>query len=959
TEITLNDGNTFSKNTSNNHGGAVCLSGSTMTATGNNTFSENSATKHGGAIYVTYTENEDETDNPGVLTMTDGKFTANSAMGGGAVSIRTGCEASFDGTVFDSNSVEGFDGEEEKDNNGNGEGGGAIYVGYGTLNLDNVTLTDNIASGFGGAIDSVKSTVTITNGTFSGNEALYGGAIYAFENSGVTINGTTFTANKSTFVTDYDGSKGGGAISIKGGTLTVTEATFDGNISDYYGGAILANGTTVVIDGNTVIKNSVGKTGSALHFRGVSKVTMTDVRLVDNKDAANGVIYVNTGTLDMTNVTASGNSASSGGVMFISGASTKVTVDKCSFTSNSAKTGGAVSLTNGTLVITESEFTKNTANLGGVVYNEKGSLTVSDSSFTENSATKTSTGSRGNGGAIVVAGGTLTASGNTFTSNTAENNSGAVYVTYFTDDNGTVTNSTANITGGTFEKNSAATGGAISISTGCSVNLDGTSFIENSASTAGAVNVGEGGMLTLSNTTFNANSATGNGGAIYARNAEITLNSGNTFSNNTSAGNGGAISLAGTKMTANGDNKFIGNSATKHAGAIYVSYSENADKTKNPGVLTMTGGTFSENSAMGGGAVSIRTSCEASFDGTVFTDNISEGNDGVDDGDGEGGGAIYVGYGKLTLKDVTATGNTSSDFGGAVNVVGASTIPATLDITGGEFKSNTATTGGVLHVMGTGTVVTVSDSAVFESNKATKGGAFYINKNAVVNVSNSSFNKNSSTGGDGGAILIADTTANGTYKTTLNLTSVTFTGNTAYAKGGALSTDITSRNLVINAENCTFKENASGKDNESRAGGGAVEIQNGNCPGTADPAEITIVFKNCNFEGNSATSTGGAIEIRTNSCIKIDGITATNNVASQNGGVVYVTSNHSRLYLTGDVTLSGNTASKGTFAYLYHTSTYNNPPRIYTTHSNTASWVSQVASYDNTVRITYDLTEMP
>ena len=98
--------------------------------------------------------------------------------------------------------------------------------------------------------------------------------------------------------------------------------------------------------------------------------------------------------------------------------------------------------------------------------------------------------------------------------------------------------------------------------------------------------------------------------------------------------------------------------------------------------------------------------------------------------------------------------------------------------------------------------------------------------------------------------------------------------------------------------------------------------------------------------------------LRASSCAKIDGIIAENNVSPQNGGVIYITSNYSRLYLTGDVTLSGNTADKGAFACLYNNK-YSNPPMIYTTHSNTASWVSQVASTDNTVRITYNLTEMP
>ena len=634
-ELTLNGGNTFSKNTTPKNGGAIYLAGSTMTASGNNLFTENTAANHGGAIYVVYTTNEDKSSNPAILTMTDGTFTSNSALGGGAVSVRSGCEASFNGTVFENNSVSGFANEDD----GDGEGGGAVYVGFGTVNLTDAILNGNTSTGFGGAVNSMSSTVNVTNGEFSDNSALYGGAIYSQSKSNVTVNGATFTANKSTYVnSDYDGNKGGGAISIKGGTLTVSDATFDANGSDYYGGTILANGTTVVINGNTVVKNSIGKTGSALHFRGSSKVTMEDVSILDNKDASNGVIYANGGTLEMTNVTASGNSASSGGVLFVSGASTNVTVNNSTFSGNSASKGGVISLTNGTLTINGSTFTSNTATTGGAVYNEKGTLTVTDTTFTSNSATK-------NGGAIGMAGGTLTVSGNTsFKLNTADNYAGAVYVSSITDDKDVTTYSTATFTGGIFEENTAPYGGAIYISAGCTVNTDGTSFIKNNATTnGGAIYQNANSKLEITNTSFTQNSAKSNGGAVSVNDAEFILNNGNTFTSNTAGGHGGAVYLTASPMTATGKNIFEENTAVNHGGAIYLTYYNLADGTKDAAVLTADGAEFKNNKAMCGGAISIRTACEANLTNVTLTGNTVEGNDGTDDGNGEGGGAIYVG----------------------------------------------------------------------------------------------------------------------------------------------------------------------------------------------------------------------------------------------------------------------------------------------------------------------------
>ena len=121
---------------------------------------------------------------------------------------------------------------------------------------------------------------------------------------------------------------------------------------------------------------------------------------------------------------------------------------------------------------------------------------------------------------------------------------------------------------------------------------------------------------------------------------------------------------------------------------------------------------------------------------------------------------------------------------------------------------------------------------------------------------------------------------------------------------------------------------------------------------------MKLVFTNCTFTDNVAGTTGGAIEIRTNSCAKIDGITATGNKAKGNpgGGVVYVTSNYSRLYLTGTVTASGNTAANGNFLYLYNNN-YTNPPKLYTTHSNTAAWYSDVKG--NRTNVAFDLTTLP
>lgn len=249
------------------------------------------------------------------------------------------------------------------------------------------------------------------------------------------------------------------------------------------------------------------------------------------------------------------------------------------------------------------------------------------------------------------------------------------------------------------------------------------------------------------------------------------------------------------------------------------------------------------------------------------------------------------------------------------------------------------------------------------------GGAVFVDTGASVTIESSSLEGNSATGttetdlggssGTGGAIVVADTGKAGTAATTLTMTNVTLKNNTSTLYGGALSTDTTSPNLVINATGCTFESNSSKK-------GGAVEIKNGNCNSAANPTAVKLVFTNCTFTKNSTTSgTGGAIEIRSGSCAKFDGLTATDNTAKATGGAIYVTSEYSRLYLTGEITASNNISKElnaDTFIHMW-TGAYTVPPHIYTTHSSDAAWMSTVKASNSqglsTIGVTYDLTTLP
>ena len=950
-------GSTFTENSTDSNGGAISIYGAVVTATGNNTFTSNSAVKHAGAIYVSYFDTEETETTPtqrigGVLDITAGAFDKNTALGGGAISIRSSSEATLTDTVLTDNTVQGY----TDVNDGDGECGGAIYVGYGELTLNNVTATGNesIATSyvnadgkeklysFGGVVDAYNGKVSIVGGIYSGNKAATGGAVYA-KKSTVTVSGAEFKNNESTYVnSDYDSTCGGGAITVSGGTLDIAGSTLDGNKSDYYGGAVHATGATVNISNNSVFKNNTGKTGGAVYSSSGSKLTVDQSSFTANTSLGfNGIIYVS-GTLNMTKVTATENNSANGVLNVGSGTAT---VSESNFSNNTATNqGGAIVAKNCKLTLEDNIFSGNSANQGGALYvYEATELTVDASTFTENysksnggaifvyrtpvtliGSTFTGNSSDAHGGAISNAGAVITATGdNIFTSNTSKNHAGAIYVSYISAKEATEKEPAVeaavgvlNMTGGTFENNSAAkAGGAISARTGSVVNLTSTVLKGNSASSennsegGGAIFANDG-TLTLSGVVMDGNESAAYGGAITGLNMSLSI-SGNSEIKNCVGKTGTAFNFRGTGTYELTDITVKDNGSGDGNGVIYITGS---------GTLNLTRVTVSGNNVYNGGAIYNSGSTVVNVTDSTFSNNTVEYD----------GGAIFT------------------------NSSGAFAIKNTT------FSANKAThNGGAIFARGTG-VVTVTNCS-FVSNTAASAGAICLDRGAIVNVVGGTFDSNSATSSDGGAIVVSDTSENDTKEdtsdvglaaTTLNISGATFTENTASKKGGAISTDTGSPNLVIELTSCIFSKNKA-----ITAGGGAIEIQHGNQPNATDPQKVGVVMTNCEFVGNTSKTTGAAVEIRTSSTAKIDGITAKENSAGGNGGVVYVTSNFSRLYLTGTVTLNSNTATGGSFAYLYN-SKYSNPPAIYTTHSDTADWVAAVGK-SSANNIVFDLVTLP
>lgn len=162
------------------------------------TINGNTSTGDGGAIYITATpipvgtgEIVNSQKNT-IFTMSDGTFSNNQAVNGGAVAIYDG-DVSITGGTMDGNTAS---------NNG-----GAVYVNGGNYTMDSGTLSNNTASNMGGGLAVNNGNVVIGRESCKGDD-----------------NGHAHPVLLNNVAT-----KDGGGIAVTGGTTTMYCGALDGN----------------------------------------------------------------------------------------------------------------------------------------------------------------------------------------------------------------------------------------------------------------------------------------------------------------------------------------------------------------------------------------------------------------------------------------------------------------------------------------------------------------------------------------------------------------------------------------------------------------------------------------------------------------------------------------------------------------------------------------------------------
>ncbi|MDL2207784.1 hypothetical protein LJB82_03575, partial [Desulfovibrio sp. OttesenSCG-928-M16] len=495
----------------------------------------------------------------------------------------------------------------------------------------------------------------------------------------------------------------------------------------------------------------------------------------------------------------------------------------------------------------DATLTANSASSGGALYSKAGAVTVNGSAtFSENAARggyNFGNIDGGYGGAIYAQGPVSIHGTGTFSGNTAVSSGGALY------SNNSVLLSNALFSGNrainTITANSKypkdAYGGAIyaagSMTIGSIVAQDNLADSKNSANDDGGALYSKSGNISInSSASFDANTAQGRGGAIAAGAGNISVTDG-VFTNNWSSGHGGALFAAKGTVTLGKDSSFTANiSNTGGGGAVYA-----------PGGVSGEGGlTMRQNTAQ------------------------------------KGGGAVWSGAGVSFASDTILDANRSNFKGGALFATGNLSMGMRSSVTGNEVSGSEGDGGALYSETGT---ITLDDGAVFSANKAGRdGGAVWAKKGVSIDPG-ATFSGNTA-GGRGGAVFSEQGAISFGERLALS-------GNNAVGSGGA----VYGIGDVTFGKNTTFENN---KSTGSSASGGAVY-----------GATVTL-GDNATVMGNESLANGGALYSSGQMKFGLNALLSGNTATGGKGGAAYAYAGAT--FLDGAV-LDGNTAGSGGAVY--------------------------------------------
>ncbi|WP_299130483.1 T9SS type A sorting domain-containing protein [uncultured Winogradskyella sp.] len=456
----------------------------------------------------------------------------------------------------------------------------------------------------------------------------------------------------------------------------------------------------------------------------------------------------------------------------------------------------------------------------------------------------------------------------------------------------------------------------------------GTTVIIDANNNGRVFNVTSG-DVTLNDLTI-TNGLAFDGGGIYMTNAMVTINNsiitGNTANGigSPSGSGGGIYNDVGGVLVVN-NSEISNNTANRAGGGVEDKTAGGATITttlNNVNLINNNAGISPATAAPGnGGGIHVSSNGSVNIIGGSATGNIAALE----------GGALWNGFGTMTVDGVTINGNTASgdaadDGGGGIFNNGGTLIVQNGTTITNNIADGTAGSGGGIQNVDGGSV-SVSDSTITGNTSNRAGGGIEDNSTngvGTVTLMNVTLDNNTtgSAPGNGGGFHI-------TGPGNATVIGGTINGNIAALEGGGLwngSGTMTVDGVTINGNT------ASGDAADDGGGGifnngGTLIVQNGTtitnniADGTAGSGggllsiDGDVTVTNSSLESNSANRAGGAIElidgnlIFTNSSMinnDVDGIAGT--AAPGNGGGFHVTGT-SGLITISSSTISGNAAA--------------------------------------------------
>jgi len=299
-----------------------------------------------------------------------------------------------------------------------GNGGGLHITGAGNATITGGTVNNNSAALEGGGLWNGSGTMTVIGTSINGNVAL--GA--AADDGGAGVFNTAGTVNLTNVnilnnnATGLSGS-GGGIFSLAG-TVNVTDSDIESNSANRAGGGIeVVNGILNITNSNLVENDVDGGAGNpnpgnggALHISGVTTATIANSFISGNDARREGgglwnqtgsTMVVNTSNISLN--TASGPDAvHGGGGIFNNGGTLEVNNSSIynNVSDGASGNGGGLHVKSGSATLLLTTISGNTsANNGGGIYN--------NASFTTNAVTIANNTAVVNGGGVAAGAGTL------------------------------------------------------------------------------------------------------------------------------------------------------------------------------------------------------------------------------------------------------------------------------------------------------------------------------------------------------------------------------------------------------------------------------------------------------------------------------------------------------------------------------------------------------------------------